>query len=80
MRFFEKKAFGGCKSKIYLFLEIRMLDVETVLRRRSVWHGDDFDWLGGHSANKEAPEVGSRGSWFLCNPSLTLQLMHLGTI
>ena len=22
-------------------------------------HGDDFDWLGGHSAKKEAPEVSS---------------------
>ena len=25
-------------------------------------HGDDFDWLGGHSANLEAPEVNLRGS------------------
>ena len=25
--------------------------------RRSIRHGDDFDWLGGHSANNEAQEV-----------------------
>ena len=38
---------------------------------RSVRHGDDFDWLGGHSANQEALEVNLRGSYG-CNPfSLT---------
>ena len=30
--------------------------------RRSLRHGDDFDWLGGYSANQEALEVISQGS------------------
>jgi len=58
----------------YLLLEIRMLNVERVGEgwRCSVRHGDDFDWLNGHSAaNEEALEVSSRGSWMLCTPSLT---------
>ena len=38
-------------------------------RRRSVRHGDDFDYLGGHSENLESPEVTLRGSWRLCTPS-----------
>ena len=38
--------------------------------RRSVRHGDDFDRLGGHFSNQEAPEVSSWGSWLLCTPSL----------
>ena len=46
----------------HLLLEIRLLDVETVLqtaedRRCIVRHADYFDWLGGHSENQEAPEV-----------------------
>ena len=63
----------------YLLLEIRMLDEETVFlrlgpRRRSVQHGDDFNWLGGHSANQEALEVSWWGSWLFCAPSLEPQV------
>ena len=59
----------------YLLLELRMLDVKSgdcivEARRRGVRHGDDFDGLGGHFANQEAPEVSSPGSWLLCTPSL----------
>ena len=57
LNFFEKKAFCGFKSQIFV-----IEDVETELLkagRGSMRHGDDFDWLGGHSAKKEAPEVSS---------------------
>jgi len=58
----------------YLILEIglnagRAVRVAEALRR-SVMHGDDFDWLGCQSANQEALEVSSRGSNLLCTPSL----------
>ena len=32
--------------------------------------GDDFSGLAGDSVYQEAPEVISRGSWWLCNPFL----------
>ena len=38
--------------------------------RRSEKHWDDFKGLGDRSANQEASEVISRGSWRLCIPSL----------
>ena len=41
-----------------------MLDVEkrvAVARRRSVRHRNDFDWLGDHYVNQEAPEVSLQG-------------------
>ena len=79
---FRKKAFGGCKSKKFVFgyKNAGRRDCIAEARRRSVWHGDDFDWLVAHSANQEAPEVNSRGSWLLCTSYLTLQLMHLEPI
>ena len=40
-------------------------------------HGDDFDWLGGHSANQEALEVSSQGSWLHYTPSLAQHLLHV---
>ena len=46
-----------------------MLDVEervAVARRRSVRHRNDFDWLGDHYVNQEAPEVSLQGAWLLC--------------
>ena len=49
-----------------MLLEIRLLDVETVLQTAET--ADYFDWLGGHSENQEALEVSLRGSWLLCNP------------
>ena len=59
----------------YLLLEIRMLDVETrtvKARRCSVRHGDDFDWLGGHSENQGdiGAKVSCQASWLLFTPSL----------
>ena len=82
LRIFEKRLSVDVKAK-YLFLDIRLLVVKTELgsladiayeaRRR------DVDWLGGHSANHEAPEFSLRGSWMLCIPSLlqeTIQNAH----
>ena len=48
--------------------------------KRSVRHGDDFYWLGGHSVNQEAPEVSSQGSWLLCTPSLVREELNLERI
>ena len=56
LNFFEKKAFCGFKSQIFV---IGDKNAGHEALRRSMRHGDDFDWLGGHSAKKEAPEVSS---------------------
>jgi len=48
--------------------------------KRSVRHGDDFDWLVGHSVNQEAPEVSLQGSWLLCTPSLIREELNLERI
>ena len=65
----------------YFLLEIRMLDVETEMRRLG-----DVAWgmeliligLGGYSANLEAPEVTSWGSHLPCTPSLFLEVHFNG--
>ena len=57
----------------YLLLDIKLLDVRqswAACQTYSMRLGDDFDWLGDHSANQEPPEVSLRGSWMLCTPSL----------
>ena len=53
----QKKRFLMDIKVNYFSLKIRMLDVEKELWSLgdvSVRHGDDFDRLGGHSANQEA--------------------------
>ena len=50
LRFLENKASDKFVS------EIRMLDLEDRVAetwKGSLRHGDDIDWLGGHSANQE---------------------------
>ena len=72
LKFFEKKAFNGCKSQIFVIgyrIDGRELGNGQPVKR-SMRLGDDFDWLGDHSANQEALEVSLRGSWMLCTPSL----------
>ena len=57
LRFLENKASDKFVS------EIRMLDLEDRVAetwKGSLRHGDDIDWLGGHSANQEALEVSLR--------------------
>ena len=50
------KAFGGCKSQIFAIgaKNARLGNCIAEARRRSVRHGDDFDWLGGPFAIREA--------------------------
>ena len=50
------KAFGGCKSQIFAIgaKNARLGNCITEARRRSVRHGDDFDWLEGPFAIREA--------------------------
>ena len=48
---------------------------EPVRRNKRV--GDNFDWLGDHFANQEAPEVSLRGSWMLCTPFPTRSLYKI---
>ena len=48
LRFFGKKAFGGCKSQIF-FIGYRIVGRETELGSlsdASIRLGEDFDWLG----------------------------------
>jgi len=55
LKFFENKAFDGF-SQIYVIgdkSDGRGLRVAEA-RRRTVRYGDDFDFVGGHSANLEA--------------------------
>ena len=72
LRFFEKKAFVGCKNQVSVIgdknagLGVRVAEAG----RRSIRHEDDFDCLGGHSANQEALEVSLRGSRLRCTPFL----------
>ena len=47
LRFFAKKVcFGGCKSQKN-FIEEETWTGVAEAGKRSVGHGDDFDWLGG---------------------------------
>ena len=74
MLWYQKKAFGGCKSK-KLLLDIRLLDVKTELVTDVAW-GSEWFWLfkiWGHSANQEVPKVSLQGSWMLCTPFLMQQ-------
>ena len=68
--FFEKKALGGCKIQIFVIGDNNSGcgDWIAETRRRSVRYGDDFDWLGGHSANYKAPEVSSAGLMVTLHP------------
>ena len=53
LRLFEKKAFGGCESQIFVIGDNNAGRGETVTEagRNCVRRGDEFDWLGGYSAN-----------------------------
>ena len=62
-RFFEKKAFSGCKSQIFVN-GYRIAGYETELVSLSwtcIRHGDDFEWLGrggrpsGHEPCRKSP-------------------------
>ena len=55
-RFFEKRLLVDIKAK-YLLLNIELLDV------RQSWAasiGDDFDWIGDHSANQRGPGASTK--------------------
>ena len=69
LRFFGKKAFGGCKSQKFVigYRIARRGDRVGEPNRRNMTMR-----LEGHSLNHEAPEVKLRGSWMLSTPSLGL--------
>ena len=59
LRFFEKNAFGGCKSQIFVIRN----QIAGREHKHSMRLGDETrSWLGGHSANQEATKVSLRGS------------------
>ena len=64
------KAF--CTSQIFVIGDknVRVGGVGDCIaegRRSSVRHGDNFDWLGGHSENHKAPEVSWWALWLSCS-------------
>ena len=61
LRFFEIRLLVDVKAKHFFWY--RIVGRETELGRRNIRFGDNFDWLGGHYANQENPEVSLRGSW-----------------
>jgi len=75
LRFFEKMAFGGCKSQIYIFgYRVGRGDGAGYPGRRSMRLGDDFDWLrvslDAILQIRRLRRSVLRGSWMLCIPSL----------
>ena len=70
MEIFRKTRLGECKSQIFVFGDKNAGRGDRVVEawRRSVRHGDGFDWLGGHSVNYEAPEVSFSGLMVALHP------------
>ena len=69
--------FSGCKSQIFFIGDQNAGrgDRMTEARRCSERQGDCFAGPGGHSANLEARRSFLRGSWHLCTPSPTQQIL-----
>ena len=73
MRFmYRLKLYGQVDilKRKFLYVKAKYLIFFSEPDRRNMSHGYNFDWLGGHSANREAPAVSLLCSWMLCTPSL----------